>query len=229
MNRSKGEMKMKIVKRALAVCLIVVLASTLSILTAAFVVNTYIQSVLASFDIKLDGPEPGIGGFVKSLTGMNSKASSDTAEKQKDAAPDTQEKNSSGADGTENTNSTNSTSGTGEKAVEEDAPKDALPVMGEASMNEEQSGSALDQELVMTPEAMKDLKDNLPADEKTNIFNILMAKLPQEEMQKISKAMEDGLTENEVKELQQVIAKYVDQEEYDTLMKMLTPDAKGSP
>ncbi|MNC45761.1 hypothetical protein D3C75_947460 [compost metagenome] len=96
--------------------------------------------------------------------------------------------------------------------------------MGEMSINEEQSGSALDQKLVMTPEAMKDLKNNLPADEKANIFNILMAKLPQEEMQKISKAMEDGLTESEVKDLQQVIAKYVDQEEYDTLMKMLTPE-----
>lgn len=60
----------KIVKRALSVCLIVVLASGLSMLTTAYVVNTYIQSVLASFDIKLDGPGPGIGGFVKSLTGM---------------------------------------------------------------------------------------------------------------------------------------------------------------
>ncbi len=209
---------MKIVKRGLAVCLIMVLASALSILTTAFVVNTYIQSVLASFDIKLDGPEPGIGGFVRSLTGMNSKAVPDTAEKQNTAAPNDQEKNTNGADGADGI------SGSGEKAGEEDAPKDALPVMGEVSINEEQSGSALDQKLVMTPEAMKDLKNNLPADEKANIFNILMAKLPQEEMQKISKAMEDGLTESEVKDLQRVIAKYVDKEEYNTLMKMLTPE-----
>ncbi|KWX71996.1 hypothetical protein [Paenibacillus jilunlii] len=211
---------MKIVKRGLAVCLIMVLASALSILTTAFVVNTYIQSVLASFDIKLEGPEPGIGGFMKSLTGMNSKAGPEQAEKPKVTAPGDQEKDASGADGTVSTD----TNSSGEKAGEEDAPKDALPVMGEASINEEQSGSALDQELVMTPDAMKDLKNNLPADEKANIFNILMAKLPQEEMQKISKAMEDGLTESEVKDLQQVIAKYVDQEEYDTLMKMLTPE-----
>ncbi|MGN7762547.1 hypothetical protein [Paenibacillus sp. 22594] len=213
MNRSKGEMKMKMVKRTLAVCLIVVLASALSILTTAYVVNTYIQSVLASFDIKLDGPEPGIGGFMKSLTGIDTKpAASDTAEDKET--------------GTSNSNKTeegkpNTTGGkSGEKTVEEDAPKDALPVMGEASS---------EQELVMTPEAMLNLKENLPADEKTNIFNILMAKLPQEEMQKISKAMEDGLTESEVQELQQVIAKYVDQEEYETLMKMLTPSSKDSP
>ncbi len=47
-------------------------------------------------------------------------------------------------------------------------------------------------------------------------------------MQKISTAMEDGLTENEVKELQQVIAKYVDPDEYESIMKMLTPTT-GTP
>lgn len=50
---------MKIVRRALGVCLIVVLASALSVLTTAFVVNTYIQSVLASFDIELEGSVTG--------------------------------------------------------------------------------------------------------------------------------------------------------------------------
>ncbi|MNJ05910.1 hypothetical protein D3C73_1675620 [compost metagenome] len=44
-------------------------------------------------------------------------------------------------------------------------------------------------------------------------------------MQKISTAMEDGLTESEVKEIQEVIAKYVNQDEYQMLMKMLTPEA----
>ncbi|MBW4084838.1 hypothetical protein [Paenibacillus sp. S150] len=209
---------MRIVKRMLAVCLIVVLASALSILTTAFVVNTYIQSVLASFDIKLDAPEPGIGGFVKSLTGMNSKAAATDTEDKGAATPDTREADTSGTGGTDSDG----------KAVEEEVPEDALPVMGEASSSGDQSGGALDQQLVMTPEAMRDLKENLPTDEKTNIFNILMTKLPQEEMQKISAAMEDGLTEGEVKELQQVIAKYVDQEEYEALMKMLTPDVNDS-
>jgi septum formation topological specificity factor MinE len=47
-------------------------------------------------------------------------------------------------------------------------------------------------------------------------------------MQKISTAMEDGLTESEVKEIQEVIAKYVNQDEYELLMKMITPDAKDN-
>ena len=212
---------MKMVKRALGICLIVVLASGLSILTTAYVVNTYIQSVLASFDIKLDGPGQGIGGFVKSLTGMGNQADTDTADSLKDTG--------SSKTGGDQGNSGSPPAKNSEETAEETVPDDALPVMGQAAGEDEQSDSALDQELVMTPDAMRDLKNNLPADEKSNIFNILMAKLPQEEMQKISAAMEDGLTESEVKDLQQVIAKYVDADEYDALMKMLTPDtADGS-
>ncbi|MNC40812.1 hypothetical protein D3C75_895470 [compost metagenome] len=208
----------KIVKSAIGVCLIVVLASALSVLTTAYVVNTYIQSVLASFDIKLDGPEPGIGGFVKSLTGMGAKAdATDITDGLKDTVP--------AATQTDKEKTGNTPANDSDKAVEEKVPEDALAVMGEAADADKQSDGGLDQQLVMTPDAMSELKDSLPAEEKANIFNILMTKLPQEEMQKISTAMEDGLTESEVKEIQEVIAKYVNQDEYEMLMKMLTPDA----
>lgn len=224
-------MLVKIVKRALSICLIVVLASGLSMLTTAYVVNTYIQSVLASFDIKLDGPGPGIGGFVKSLTGMggsgaapkeNSKAaSSETKNFNKEAdssKTEVEKKDSSGG----------KAGNLQEKSVDETVPDNALPVMGQAASGEEQSEQGLDQNLVMTPEAMNDLKENLPANAKSNIFNILMNKLPQEEMIKISAALEGGLTESEVTELQGIIAKYVDEDEYKALMKMLTPDSGGT-
>ena len=213
---------MKIVKRALGVCLIVVLASGLSILTTAYVVNTYIQSVLASLDIKLDGPGPGIGGFVKSLTGMgNTEKSTNTA----DSVNETD--SGKAVDGDKGSSGDIPSNNNGE-TVDETVPEDALPVMGQAAAGGEQSDSALDQELVMTPDAMNDLKANLPADEKSNIFNILMTKLPQEEMQKISAAMEGGLTETEVLELQGIIAEYVDEDEYTTLMKMLTPNSAAA-
>ncbi|MEK3688063.1 hypothetical protein [Paenibacillus sp. FSL R10-2736] len=216
---------MKLMKRTLGICLIVVLASGLSMLTTAYVVNTYIQSVLAGFDIKVDGPEPGMLGFVKSLTGMGSSSSSSTDPK--DTKDTIKEADSSKVDGEKGTGGDSPASETGDK-VDETVPEDALPVMGQAAAGEEQSDRALDQELVMTPGALNDLKENLPADEKSNIFNILMNKLPQEEMLKISSAMEGGLTESEVKELQEIIARYVDEEEYESLMKMLTPDSAPS-
>ncbi|SEU08716.1 hypothetical protein [Paenibacillus sp. NFR01] len=187
-------------KRGLVVCLIVVLASGLSVLTTAYVVNTYIQSALASFDIELDGAKPGLGGFIDLLTGKDSKTTSDATK-----APEATPKPS-------------------EAPAGEKVPEDSLAVMGQASDAEEQS-----QDLVMTPGAMSSMKDNLGTDEKSNIFNILMTKVPAEEMQKISAAMENGLTESEVMDIQQIIAKYVSDEEYDSLMKMLTPDKTSEP
>ncbi|MFD2881851.1 hypothetical protein ACFTAO_47705 [Paenibacillus rhizoplanae] len=62
--------------------------------------------------------------------------------------------------------------------MDETVPDNALPVMGQAAAGEEQSARGQDQNLVMTPEAMNELKENLPANEKSNIFNILMNKLP---------------------------------------------------
>lgn len=192
---------MKIVKRVLGILLITVLASSLSILTTGVIVNAYIQSVLSSFDIKLDSPVSGFSGVIRSLSGSNSVSTTEMEE----------------------------------KSVKNSNPpeEDALPVMGNitdesvasAGQNEDAGGKALDQQLVMTPEAMRDLKESLPSGEKINIFNILMNKLPQEEMQKISTAMEDGLTESEVKTIQEVILNYVTDEEYETLMKVLTPNS----
>ncbi|MDF9839727.1 MULTISPECIES: hypothetical protein [unclassified Paenibacillus] len=207
---------MKIVKNAVGICLIVVLASALSVLTTAYVVNTYIQSVLASFDIKLDSPAPGIGGFVKSLTGMGSKTESDGVTSQKEE---------------ENTGD-NPAKDAGDKAVEEKVPEDAVAAMGQPADEdsaEAPDAESQDQQLVMTPDAMNEMKDNIPEEDKVGIFNILMTKLPQEEMQAISTAMEDGLTESEVKEIQEVIAKYVNQDEYELLIKMLTPESSVNP
>ncbi|QUL55011.1 hypothetical protein KDC22_33070 [Paenibacillus tritici] len=218
-------MMMRIVKRALGICLIVVLASGLSMLTTAYVVNTYIQSVLASLDIKLDGPGPGIGGFVKGLTGMGGGSGANPKDEiSKETSKETTTETDSGKTDGEQGNSGGKTGNTENQSVDEKVPENALPVMGQAAAGEEQSESALDQNLVMTPEAMNDLKENLPANEKSNIFNILMTKLPQEEMIKISAALEGGLTESEVTELQGIIEKYVDADEYKALMKMLTPD-----
>lgn len=208
---------MKIVKRVLGVCLLVVLVSTLSILTTGVVVNAYIQSVLSSFDIKVDSPAPGFSGMIRSIIGMDEPVSK-TSVTNKEVIPSKGKQNKG--------NNEESPSNKTEETIEEKAPIDALPVMGGISSDnssiEADEGRALDQQVVMTPEDLGDIKDKLPTAEKVNIFNILMSKLPQDEMQKISTAMEGGLTEIEVQELKQVIAKYVDPNEYETIMKMLT-------
>lgn len=214
---------MKIVKRVLGICLVAVLASTLSILTTGVVVNTYIHSVLASFDIKVDTPGPGFGGMIRSIIGMDHPSESNA---------DQEKASNTSSPNKENYTSTDSPAKGKSESEDETAPDDALPVMGqlrsESSTDSTQSGTTQDQQLVMTPEALSEFKDNLPSEEKVNIFNILMSKLPQEEMAEISKFMEDGLTNEEVIKLQQIIAKYVDPEEYESIMKMLTPTTEPS-
>lgn len=208
---------MKIVKRVLGICLVAVLASTLSILTTGVVVNTYIHSVLASFDIKVDTPGPGFGGMIRSIIGMDHPSESNA---------DQEKVSNTSSPNKENHTSTDSPAKEKSESVDETIPDDALPVMGQLpseSSSDKSQRDLEDQQLVMTPEALSEFKDNLPSEEKVNIFNILMSKLPQEEMAEISKFMEDGLTNEEVTKLQQIIAKYVDPEEYESIMKMLTP------
>ncbi|BCG61671.1 hypothetical protein [Paenibacillus sp. URB8-2] len=219
---------MKWVKRAMGVCLIVVLASSLSILTTGVIVNAYVQSVMSGLGLKVDMPAPGFGGMLSSLMGTSGRAPSKEPVAQDDgtaAAGNPDANKPSGTGGTNETVPAATADSGGGSSVEEKAPDNALPVMGEATA-EEQNGTQ-DQQLVMTPEAMKDLKDNLPSEEKVNIFNILMNKVPQDEMQKISAAMEGGLTEQEVTEIQSIISKYVTQEEYNKLMKILTSGTGG--
>ncbi|MNW31489.1 hypothetical protein D3C74_84080 [compost metagenome] len=119
---------------------------------------------------------------------------------------------------------------------EESTPEGALPVMGTADDEDtpaaapsesstppalEEHGSLEEEELVMTPGDLVDRKDELNKQQKQEILSMLMNKLPAEDMQMISTAMEGGLTEKELQDIQQVIAKRLTNEEYTKLMEML--------
>ncbi|MNM03362.1 hypothetical protein D3C81_133330 [compost metagenome] len=233
---------MKWVTRGLGICLIAVLAGSLTILTTGVVVNAYVRSVLNEVGLKVETPGPGFGGMLSALLGTGD---SKTADKGVAADKDKRD-GSQTALGTAEAGPTPSASGSssdeaavasadsggampaataqgsGDTGGKEQAQDDALPVMGAVS---EDSAAGSDQQLVITPDDMKDIKKNLPSEDKVSIFNILMNKVPQEEMQKISADMENGLTEQEVAEIQSIISKYVTQEEYNKLMAMLTADS----
>lgn len=118
---------------------------------------------------------------------------------------------------------------------EESTPEGALPVMGTADDEDTpttaspesatppvvEERSLEEEELVMTPGDLVDRKDELNTQQKQEILSMLMNKLPAEDMQMISTAMEGGLTEKELQDIQQVIAKRLTNEEYTKLMDML--------
>lgn len=118
----------------------------------------------------------------------------------------------------------------------ESTPEGALPVMGTADEDDaptaaspesstplaaEERDSLEEEALVMTPGDLVDRKDELNTQQKQEILSMLMNKLPAEDMQMISTAMEGGLTEKELQDIQQVIAKRLTNEEYTKLMEML--------
>lgn len=243
---------MKIAQWLLKTVLTVVLISGLTVLTTGAVVNMYVQSLLASFNIQLEGQPTGIGGMMKGMLGLNTtkekepdKDASSTAHaaddsKSADGSTTTAETGTgstegagetAGAGSQTGTNSSEAGSGgstagteTGGNADGEgaDASDDALPVMGQGLSESAMGGqSAADQQVVISPDEMIQKKDELTATEKEQIFNILMKKLPQSEMQKISAAMEDGLTEQELSTIEDTISKYLTKEEYAALSKLL--------
>ncbi|MFG1735492.1 hypothetical protein [Paenibacillus sp. 843] len=226
---------MKWTKWLLKISLTAILVSTLTIVTTGIVVNAYIQSVLSSFNIQLETEPMGVGGIVKSMFGMGSGPKSDidsvnaakdnNQAEDKDAASD-EPATGAGSDrngGAQEDNEANSNPAgtTDESPADEEAPDNSLPVMGTNTTELPDESSLEDQEIVMTPGEIADRKDSLPTQEKEEIFTMLMNKLPQSEMQKISEAMEDGLTAAELADIEQGISKYLNAEEFDKLITML--------
>ncbi|WP_145140264.1 hypothetical protein [Paenibacillus sp. Y412MC10] len=243
---------MKIAQWLLKTVLTVVLISGLTVLTTGAVVNMYVQSLLASFNIQLEGQPTGIGGMMKGMLGLNTTKEKEPDKEASSTAHAADDSKTSGGSTNTADNGTGSTEGAGETAGAgsqtgtnageagsggstagtetggnadgegTDAPDDALPVMGQGLSESAMGGqSAADQQVVISPDEMIQKKDELTATEKEQIFNILMKKLPQSEMQKISAAMEDGLTEKELSTIEDTISKYLTKEEYAALSKLL--------
>ena len=234
----------------LKLCVTIVAVSLLTVATTGYIVNSYIQSLMSSYNLPVTGQAPGFGGIMKGMLGFG-KDSGRTSQVEEEADPGDHVDNvdsSSVADADSNKtgdNSTDPSGGGGEKngtpsgktsetsgnppsgstgkdANETDpngnAPEDALPVMGGMS-----AGDALgeDQQVVVTPDDLVAKKEELPDKQKEEIFAILMKKLPQEEMQILTVALEGGLTETEMMNIEQMLSKHLDKTEYAKVMELL--------
>ncbi|MNI88538.1 hypothetical protein D3C73_1458500 [compost metagenome] len=79
-----------------------------------------------------------------------------------------------------------------------------------------------DRKVVVSGEEFAKKKDELTQEQKNKIFSVI-SKLPQEDIQYISKLMENGITASELKELEQILQKRLQPEEYADLLKLLKP------
>ncbi len=198
------------------------IAAAVSVVTTFSMVNLYAGGLLKQFHLEAAVPSLKISDLIASFTRpMNTmetaashaegSASSQPPQANGSSAADVlpQEDTASAANNADSTQPTTPPAG------------DALPVFGASKDSLSQSASSTDQQkvLVSAEELMKK-KDSMSAEDKMKIFSLL-SKLPQEQMQQISKWVEDGITVQEMSEIQNVIRQNVTDKEYQEIMQIL--------
>ncbi|SDO53237.1 hypothetical protein SAMN04487897_11641 [Paenibacillus sp. yr247] len=94
---------------------------------------------------------------------------------------------------------------------------DAVAVMGrsQSDANEQKK------ELVMSTEDFAKKKEALSSDDKMKIFSLVVAKLPQSEVQHLSVLLENGITTDELKQVNDTLKKYLSDKELKQLTDIL--------
>lgn len=189
----------------------VMLVSTLTLLTTGLIVRSYVESLLSSFNIAWEGQPTGLTSIFQGALGMNS---SNTNENTSEKSTEEQKKAPDPAANKQNSNSPESSSGS----------KDSVPDLAESPDEGTDNSEETKDPVVMSPDDVAKYKDTIPNEEKTEVFDLLMNKIPTDEMQLIASNMENGITEQELQDMEQVIAKYLTEDEYKQLMAILTPE-----
>ena len=210
---------MKWIGWLLKLSITIVMVSLLTVLTTGYVVNHYIGSLLSSYNIPVASQAPSVVGIFKEMLGLGADSGGKTGN---GAVDDSVGKSNIGVDassdpskGTLDQNKDNGKSTSGD--TKQDIPDDALPVMGGISSGDSQQEG----QVIVSPDDLVAKKDGIASTEKEEVFTMLMSKLPEEEMRKLTDAMEGGLTESEIFDIEQILSKYLDKEEYSKMMEIL--------
>ncbi|MFD1954624.1 hypothetical protein ACFSL6_10735 [Paenibacillus thailandensis] len=78
-----------------------------------------------------------------------------------------------------------------------------------------------DTEVAITTDNMTEIKNQMSDADKNKLFGLLMEKLPQEAWQSISAYVENGLTDEELTDVEQIMAQHLSSEEYKQMMEIL--------
>ncbi|WP_282938648.1 hypothetical protein [Paenibacillus sp. RC67] len=130
-----------------------------------------------------------------------------------------------------NSSDTSSSSTKGGGSTTKKPPEDAIAVFGQQSgqASTDKSGSGIpgvedNKKIVVSSEEFTKKKEQLSNEEKNKIFNMLVTRVPQNEMQTISSLMEDGITAGELKQIESILQKYLKPDEYAQLLAMIKVD-----
>jgi hypothetical protein len=202
-----------------------VLISTLSVLTAWYVVNLYVEEIIRQYQL------PGLSKKIQ-LSDIAARLSTElNINKSKDnnaASPATNK----GLDAIQESTASPRPSPTPSQTPKVDAmnPAEATPdaakadsiaVMGQVKQESDRSKTGIQKDLVMSTEEFAKKKDLLTSEDKMNIFSLVVTKLSQEEVQRLSTLLEDGITAEELKEVDVILQNKLNKEEYQKLLKIL--------
>lgn len=196
--------------------------SFLCIWTTGYIVTSYVESILKQYELPLEVPPMAVSGVWGKLWGSEPLMAESGGKP--DAGEDTglangkdqrEGEKESDAQDPEATKMPNAAEVIGQ--MDQEAPVEAGSDIGHSSEDSLIEGA----ETAVTTDEMLDVKDEMSQADKDQIFSLLMLKLPQEALQNISFLMEEGLTEDELIQIQQLLAQYLDPEEYDSMMEIL--------
>ncbi len=74
--------------------------------------------------------------------------------------------------------------------------------------------------IVFSADEFNHFRDQLSEEDKMIIFSLIISNVPAHEVQKLSHLMEDGISEEDITEMENVMRMYLDEEDYDQLIQM---------
>ncbi|MCM3340983.1 spore coat protein [Paenibacillus sp. MER TA 81-3] len=220
---------MRVVRMVITILMVSLISSLLTVGTTAIVVDQYIQTALNTFHIPLErkpltltsmwGVLLGSGAATDPTKASGSVTGGVQPAGERGDAGDTESGEAGGAGGG---SSTGNQSKPDPNAAAGEPSDGALPVMGGISSGQE---ARQQERVVVPPDVLSKNKDDMSKTKKEELFTALMKKLPQEEWQHLSTLMEDGLTSSELTEVEQILAKHLNDEEYKQMREWLVGES----
>jgi hypothetical protein len=187
-----------------------IIISTLTLVVTFFMVDMYAGKVLKQFNIEVSDSQTSISDFIAHFSGKENRIEEDKIT----AAPER----------TEMIESIESEPDVFEPAESEytEPKNNGVSEMEQEAVEVWNQNAGSSEEVIITAEQFNKKKDELTNADKMKVFSMIISKVPQHEIQVLSQLMEDGVTKEELIDIKAIMLKYLNAEEYEELMNILT-------
>jgi hypothetical protein len=189
----------------------VVIISGLTLYATWVTVQTYVEKVLAQYHVSTGEQKTAISDFIVQLSDNFNQLEVTTphpADELGKVKTDVNVKSSPSPTPKE------------EAAVSSVKSEDAVPAWTQGSGDKELKVDE-QKKLVMSAEQFYQKKELLSDEDKMKIFSLLASRIPQNDLQQISKVVEDGITPDELTQVQGLVEKYLKPAEYKELLNII--------